>query len=123
MLFVALATPSSPSCVGTQGLYEEAGPLYERAFAIVDKALGPDHPAVAAILNSRAELELSRVQVRAARETNPRIVSYTIFWWNAALHHPLTIFPSLLHREILESLILRECYRRTTHGRIHCSIT
>ncbi|CAM9216605.1 unnamed protein product [Ectocarpus fasciculatus] len=62
MLCVALAASSSPSCVETQGKYEEAGPLYERAFAIVDKALGPDHPVVATILNSRTELELSRVQ-------------------------------------------------------------
>lgn len=48
-----------------QGKYEEAGPLYERSLAIREKALGPDHPAVATALNNRALLLNS--QVRATR--------------------------------------------------------
>ena len=31
----------------TQGRYAEAEPLYKRALAIQEKALGPDHPDVA----------------------------------------------------------------------------
>lgn len=48
-----------------QGKYEEAEPLYERSLAIREKALGPDHPAVATALNNRALL--LEEQVRAIR--------------------------------------------------------
>ena len=40
----------------TQGQYAEAEPLYKRALAISEKALGPDHPDVATSLNNLAEL-------------------------------------------------------------------
>ena len=39
-----------------QGRYAEAEPLYKRALAIREKALGPDHPDVAASLNNLAVL-------------------------------------------------------------------
>jgi tetratricopeptide (TPR) repeat protein len=39
-----------------QGRYAEAQPLYERALAIYEEALGPDHPAVGTTLNNLAEL-------------------------------------------------------------------
>ena len=39
-----------------QGRYGEAEPLYRRALAIREKALGPDHPDVAQHLNSLAGL-------------------------------------------------------------------
>ena len=39
-----------------QGKYDEAEPLYQRALAIREKALGPDHPDVAESLNNLAEL-------------------------------------------------------------------
>jgi tetratricopeptide (TPR) repeat protein len=39
-----------------QGHYAEAEPLYQRSLAIVEKALGPEHPHVAPILNNLAEL-------------------------------------------------------------------
>tara|TARA_Y100000588_G_scaffold284755_1_gene302368 strand:- start:285 stop:785 length:501 start_codon:yes stop_codon:yes gene_type:complete len=35
-----------------QGHYEDAEPLYKRALAINEKALGPDHPATAASLTT-----------------------------------------------------------------------
>ncbi len=38
------------------GLYAEALPLYQRALAIKEKALGPDHPSVAISLNNLAVL-------------------------------------------------------------------
>ena len=40
----------------TQGQYAQAEPLYKRALAIWEKALGPDHPDVATSLESLAAL-------------------------------------------------------------------
>jgi tetratricopeptide (TPR) repeat protein len=37
-----------------QGKYAEAEPLYQRALKIDEKALGPDHPKVAAIAENLA---------------------------------------------------------------------
>ena len=39
-----------------QGDYAKAEPLYQRALAIREKALGPDHPDIATSLNNLAEL-------------------------------------------------------------------
>ena len=39
-----------------QGKYQEAIPLTEQVVAIYEKSLGPEHPAVATILNNPAEL-------------------------------------------------------------------
>jgi tetratricopeptide (TPR) repeat protein len=39
-----------------QGRYSEAEPLYKRSLAVVEKALGHDHPKVAAVLNNLAEV-------------------------------------------------------------------
>ena len=39
-----------------QGRYADAEPLYKRALAIREKALGPDHPDVATSLNNLAAL-------------------------------------------------------------------
>ena len=39
-----------------QGKLEEAAPLYKRAVAVWEKALGPDHPLVATGLNNQAML-------------------------------------------------------------------
>ena len=39
-----------------QGKYAEAEPLYQRSLAIWEKALGPEHPNVAASLNNLAFL-------------------------------------------------------------------
>ncbi len=39
-----------------QGRYAEAEPLYKRALAIVEKALGPEHPLVATSLKNYAVL-------------------------------------------------------------------
>ncbi len=58
-----------------QGQYAQAEPLYKRALAIVEKALGPDHPSVAASLENLAALyratkrdeEAETLEQRAAR--------------------------------------------------------
>ena len=39
-----------------QGKYAEAEPLYRRSLAILEKALGPEHPDVAESLENYAEL-------------------------------------------------------------------
>ncbi len=39
-----------------QGKYADAEPLYKRALAIVEKALGPEHPHVATSLENYAAL-------------------------------------------------------------------
>ena len=39
-----------------QGKYAEAEPLYQRALAILEKALGPEHPNVATSLDNYAAL-------------------------------------------------------------------
>ena len=39
-----------------QGKYTEAEPLYERSLAILEKALGPEHPQVAQSLDNYAAL-------------------------------------------------------------------
>ena len=56
-------TPTSPSALNNlavlyqgTGRYAEAEPLFERALAIREKALGPDHPDVATRLNNLAVL-------------------------------------------------------------------
>ena len=40
-----------------QGRYREAEPLHKRALAIVEKALGSEHPILADVLDSYAELK------------------------------------------------------------------
>ena len=40
----------------TQGDYAKAEPLYKRSLAILEKALGSDHPGVATSLNNLAAL-------------------------------------------------------------------
>jgi hypothetical protein len=40
---------------GAQSRYAKAEPLYKRSLAIDEKALGPDHPAVATSLENYAD--------------------------------------------------------------------
>ena len=49
-----MASTTWPTCTSDQGRYAEAEPLYKRALAIGEKALGPDHPDVAQSLNNLA---------------------------------------------------------------------
>ncbi len=58
---------------GAQGRYAEAEPLFQRALAINEKALGPEHPDVAQSLENYAALlrqtaradEAERMEARA----------------------------------------------------------
>lgn len=59
-------SPHKIPLLAVQGKNEAAGPLYDRSLAIREKALGPDHPAVAESLHNRAVL-LSN-EVRAVRK-------------------------------------------------------
>ncbi len=49
-----------------QGRYADAEPLYKRSLAIFEKALGPDHPDVAASLNNLAEVYRAQGKYAAA---------------------------------------------------------
>ena len=44
-----------------QGRYAEAEPLYERSQAIREQTMGHGHPAVAVVLNNRANLKKAQV--------------------------------------------------------------
>ena len=59
----AAALTRTTDLVAAQGHYEDAKPLYERSLALLEKALGPDHPDVAASLNNLAGLLNSQVGV------------------------------------------------------------
>jgi tetratricopeptide (TPR) repeat protein len=58
-----------------QGEYAQSGPLYERALAILEKVLGPDHFRVGQVLSNMAERcrkmgkkdEAERLEARAAK--------------------------------------------------------
>lgn len=66
-LFCVLVDPPPYNIplIFAQGKFTEAGPLYERSQAILEKVLGPEQPQVAIVLSHRACL-LSE-QVKAIR--------------------------------------------------------
>ena len=53
---MAISSTTWLRCTSNQGKYAEAEPLYKRALAIQEKALGADHPDVADTLNNLAIL-------------------------------------------------------------------
>jgi tetratricopeptide (TPR) repeat protein len=53
---VAISLNNLADFYRAQGRYADAEPLYKRALAIREKALGPDHPDIATSLNTLAEL-------------------------------------------------------------------
>ncbi len=59
-----------------QGNYAEAEPLLQRALAILERALGPEHPNVAKVLNSYASLlrETGRAFKAAAMEARTKAI-------------------------------------------------
>ena len=63
-----------------QGRYAEAIPLYERALAIKEKVLGPEHPDVALSLNNLASLHRDQGRYAVAEPLNERALK---IWENA----------------------------------------
>ena len=57
---------------GTQGKYAEPEPLYGRALAILETALGPAHPHVTASLNNLELLYGTRGRYAEAEPTSGR---------------------------------------------------
>ena len=55
-----------------QGQYAEAEPFYQRSLAIWEKALGPEHPDVATILENYADLLRELDRNREAEELEER---------------------------------------------------
>ncbi len=55
-----------------QGKYAAAEPLYKRARAIVEKALGPNHPHVATTLENMARLYKETGRVDEAKRLEER---------------------------------------------------
>ena len=72
---MALSLNNLAGLYRTQGDTAKAEPLYKRSLAIVEKALGPDHPDVATSLENLAKLyratkrntEAEALEKRAAR--------------------------------------------------------
>ena len=58
-----------------QGRFDEAAPLYERALAVAEAALGPDHPDVALTLNGLAELHRAHGDYEAAEPEYARALA------------------------------------------------
>jgi tetratricopeptide (TPR) repeat protein len=58
-----------------QGDYSAAAPLFERALAIQERALSPDHPTLAATLNNLANLRKAQKNYLAARQLLQRALA------------------------------------------------
>ncbi len=58
-----------------QSKYAEAEPLYKRSLAIYEKALGPEHPHVAASLNNLATLYRDQGRYAEAEPLNKRALA------------------------------------------------
>ena len=61
------ASTTSPFCFRHQGDLAGARPLYERALAICEKVLGPEHPDTATSLNNLALLLQDQGDLAGAR--------------------------------------------------------
>jgi len=55
-----------------QGQYAQAEPLYKRSLAIMEKALGPDHPDVATSLENMGALYRATKRKKEAKELEAR---------------------------------------------------
>jgi tetratricopeptide (TPR) repeat protein len=61
-----------------KGQYEKAEPLYRRALAIYEKALGPDHSNVKLSLDNLAKLYRATDQLVAAQEVGQRTGGFRV---------------------------------------------
>ncbi|CAN0388402.1 unnamed protein product, partial [Ascophyllum nodosum] len=69
-----------------QGKYDDVGPLYKRALAILEETLGPDHPKVASSLNNLAILLASQGKYDDAEPLYKR--AFAIFEETLSPDHP-----------------------------------
>jgi len=72
-----------------QGKYDLAEPLYKRALAICEKALGPDHPDTAISLNNLGLLYANQGKYSLAEPLYERAIA--IFENSLGVDHPTTI--------------------------------
>ena len=79
------ALPYTDPLLLSQGKYAEAEPLYKRLQAIREKALGPEHPAVAAVLNNRAGLLESQVRAEIISRKVVVVFSGCLLYHRASL--------------------------------------
>ncbi len=78
---LALSLDSLALLYKNQGKYAEVEPLYQRALAIAEKALGPEHPDVATISESYATLlhETGRSAEAAELEIHAKAIRLKYF--------------------------------------------
>src|SRR5262245_35638625 len=71
--------------------YEQARECYERALAILEKALGPDHPDVAGALTNLGQVANNQARYEDAVTHQERALTI----WQKALgpHHPNLAYP------------------------------
>ena len=69
---MALSLNDLAALYNAQGRYAEAEPLYKRALAIREKALGPAHPDVATSLENMAALYRNTGRENEAKELDKR---------------------------------------------------
>ena len=74
-LSVAKSLNNLAALYDTQGQYEQARPLYKRALAIKEMALGPGHPSVATSLNNLAVLYYTQNQYAQAEPLYKRALA------------------------------------------------
>ena len=90
-----------------QGEYEAARPLYERALAIRERVLGPDHPEVAGTLNNLGNAWRDLGQPGRARELYVR--AYGILQRAFPTGHPdLRLVAKNLHRVAPDLIVLSD---------------
>ena len=59
----------------TQGRYAESDPLYERSLSILEKVLGPEHPAVGKSINNLAVLHHEQGNYAEAKPLHQRALA------------------------------------------------
>ncbi|MFO0697725.1 MAG: tetratricopeptide repeat protein, partial [Nitrospira sp.] len=70
----------------TQSVYAQAEPLHQRALAIREQVLGPDHPAVAQSLNNLAELYRTQSVYAQAKPLYQQ--SLAVYLVSLGIEHP-----------------------------------
>jgi len=83
----------------TQGNYEQAKPLYERALSVWEKVLGAEHPQMALGLNNLAGLHKTQGNYEQAKPLYERALA--IFEKALGAEHPNTRIVSENYNDLL----------------------